>query len=101
VSLGKDRRQKTAQAELPLSSRGESPRGQRSGESRTATSGDERSGTTTLMERVVERGNVKVALKRVRQNKGSPGVDGMTIDELPKHLAANWPMIREQLLDGS
>jgi RNA-directed DNA polymerase len=53
------------------------------------------------MERVVERGNVKLALKRVRQNKGSPGVDGMTIDELPKHLAENWPMIREQLLDGS
>ncbi len=29
------------------------------------------------MERIVERGNVKLALKRVRQNKGSPGVDGM------------------------
>ncbi len=101
MSLGKDKRQKTAQAELPLSSRGEAPRGQRSGETQTAMNGNERSGTTTLMERMVERGNVKAALKRVRQNKGSPGVDGMTVDELPKHLAENWPTIRAQLLDGS
>jgi len=52
------------------------------------------------MERVVERGNVKAALKRVRQNKGSPGVDGMTVDELPKYLVENWETIRGQLLDG-
>ena len=101
VSLGKDRRQKTAQAELPLESRGEAPRVQRSGEARPAASGDERSGTAALMERVVERGNVKAALKRVRQNKGSPGVDGMTVDELPQHLVENWETIRAQLLDGT
>jgi RNA-directed DNA polymerase len=53
------------------------------------------------MERVVERGNAKAALKRVRQNKGSPGVDGMTVDELPKYLAENWEAIRAQLLAGS
>jgi group II intron reverse transcriptase/maturase len=53
------------------------------------------------MERVVERGNVKAALKRVRQNKGSPGVDGMTVDELPKHLVENWEAIRAQLLAGT
>jgi len=53
------------------------------------------------MERVVERGNVKLALKRVKQNKGSPGVDGMTVDELPAHLVENWETIRAQLLDGS
>ena len=53
------------------------------------------------MERVVERDNVKAALKRVRQNKGSPGVDGMTVDELPKHLAENWEVIRGQLLVGA
>ena len=39
------------------------------------------------MEEVVERGNVKAALKRVKQNKGSPGIDGMTVDELPEYLA--------------
>jgi group II intron reverse transcriptase/maturase len=53
------------------------------------------------MERVVERGNAQAALKRVRQNKGSPGVDGMTVDELPKHLVENWETIRAQLLAGT
>jgi len=89
------------QMELPLESRGEAPRVQRSGESRPATSETERSGTTALMERVVERSNVKAALKRVRKNKGSPGVDGMTVDELPKYLVENWETIRAQLLAGA
>ena len=53
------------------------------------------------MEEVVERGNAKAALKRVRQNKGSPGVDGMTVDELPEYLVDHWVEIREQLLAGS
>ncbi len=45
------------------------------------------------MERVVERGNVQAALKRVRQNQGSPGVDGTTVDELPAYLEENWESI--------
>ena len=53
------------------------------------------------MDRVVEAGNLKAALKRVRQNKGSPGVDGMTVDELPQHLAENWETLRAQLLAGT
>ena len=53
------------------------------------------------MEEVVEGGNVKVALKRVRQNKGSPGVDGMTVEELPGYLRQHWADIREQLLAGT
>jgi group II intron reverse transcriptase/maturase len=53
------------------------------------------------MEEVVERGNAKAALKRVRQNKGSPGVDGMTVDELPEYLVEHWEAIREQLLAGT
>ncbi len=52
------------------------------------------------MERIVERGNVKLALKRVRQNKGSPGVDGMTVEELPAYLNENWEALRAQLLAG-
>ena len=50
---------------------------------------------------MVERSNVVRALKRVKQNKGSPGVDGMTVDELPAHLTSNWETIRAQLLDGT
>jgi RNA-directed DNA polymerase len=53
------------------------------------------------MEAVVEHGNLKKALKRVKENKGSPGVDGMTVEELPAHLQANWDKLRAQLLDGS
>jgi len=94
-------RQKTGQLVLPLEGRGEAPRGQRSGEASTAANGNERPGTDRLMEEVVQRGNAKAALKRVRQNKGSPGVDGMTVDELPKHLVENWETIRAQLLDGT
>jgi group II intron reverse transcriptase/maturase len=52
------------------------------------------------MERVVEGGNLRRALKRVRQNEGSPGVDGLTVEELPAHLKQHWPVIREQLLTG-
>jgi RNA-directed DNA polymerase len=100
VSLGKERRQKTTQVELPLECRGEAPNVQRSGEAGPATSENERSGIDHLMERVVERDNLKAALKRVRQNKGSPGVDGMTVDELPAYLVENWRTIREELLDG-
>ena len=42
------------------------------------------------MERVVERGHVTAAVKRVRQNKGSPGMDGMTVDERLPWLVGRW-----------
>ncbi|MHC4443180.1 MAG: reverse transcriptase domain-containing protein, partial [Planctomycetota bacterium] len=57
--------------------------------------------TKYLMEEICQRGNLLEALKRVRQNKGSPGVDGMTVDELPDHLKTHWPTIRDQLLGGT
>jgi group II intron reverse transcriptase/maturase len=53
------------------------------------------------MEEVVEGRNAKAALQRVKQNKGSPGVDGMTVQDLPRYLAENWIAIRAQLLAGS
>ena len=58
-------------------------------------------GHDRLMEQVVERSNAKAALKRVRQNKGGSGVDGMTVDELPAYLVGHWEAIRAQLLDGT
>jgi RNA-directed DNA polymerase len=54
----------------------------------------------TLMEEVVERRNMLAALQQVRANKGSPGVDGMTVEELPDFLKMSWPAIKEQLLQG-
>ena len=56
--------------------------------------------TTTLMEKVVRRENLTAALKRVRANKGSPGVDGMTVEELGGYLREQWSRIREELLRG-
>ena len=89
------------QLELALDSRGEAPRSQRSGEAPTTSNGDERSGgDRLLMEQVVARANALAALKRVKQNKGSPGVDGMTVDDLAPYLAEHWETIREQLLAG-
>jgi RNA-directed DNA polymerase len=54
-----------------------------------------------LMEEVCERENCKQALKRVKANKGSAGVDGMTVQQLPGYLKQHWPAIREQLLKGT
>lgn len=54
--------------------------------------------TQNLMEEVLRRENLMAALKRVQSNKGAPGVDGMTVDELPDYLRQAWPEIREQLL---
>jgi RNA-directed DNA polymerase len=52
------------------------------------------------MELVCERQNCLAALKRVRENKGSPGIDGMTVKELPAFLKVHWPRLREELLSG-
>jgi len=57
--------------------------------------------TNRLMEEVCERENLREALRRVKANKGSPGVDGMTIDGITDYLKQHWPAIREQLLSGT
>ena len=101
MSLERAKPQMSKQLELPLWGRGEAPRAQRSEEARTAANETERSGASDLMEKVCERANLQAALKRVRKNKGSPGIDGMTVDELPDHLRAHWPELRERLLTGT
>src|SRR5580700_1227110 len=58
-------------------------------------------GTERLMEEVCELENSKQALQRVKANKGSPGVDGMTVEELPEYLKQHGPEIGEQLRNGT
>ena len=53
------------------------------------------------MEEVCERENCLRAYKRVKANKGSPGIDGITVEELPGYLKEYWPAIRVQLLEGT
>ena len=83
--------------------RGEAPKGLREGtESSAGKRGTESPAITEqLMEEVCERENCMQALKRVKANKGSAGVDGMTVQQLPAFLKQHWPAIREQLLSGT
>jgi RNA-directed DNA polymerase len=53
------------------------------------------------MDRVVERDNLRKALAQVRRNKGAPGVDGMSVEDLAAYLKDHWPEIRDQLLQGT
>src|SRR5437867_1072700 len=57
--------------------------------------------TNRLMEEICERENLKQALEQVKSNKGSAGVDGMTVGGITDYLKQHWPAIREQLLSGT
>lgn len=93
--------QKSSQLELALEDRGEAPNVGRSVEASTAPQETEGSGASGVMERALSRPNMFAALKRVRKNKGGPGIDGMTVDELPDWLKEHWPRVREDLLAGT
>jgi RNA-directed DNA polymerase len=100
-------RQKTRPEQLGLAfstaGRSEAPRAGEGGtEPFTAKRGNESpADTERLMEEVCEQENCQQALRRVKANKGAPGVDGMNVRELEEHLKQHWPAIREQLLSGT
>lgn len=54
-----------------------------------------------LLERMLSRDNVRKAWKRVKANKGAPGIDDMSIDDFPEFARAQWDRIRESLLAGT
>ena len=58
-------------------------------------------GSDRLMERILERNNIIRAWQRVRANKGAPGIDGMTTDQLRGYLEKHWPKIEKSLLNGT
>ena len=99
-----DDQQQNIQMQLDFSTArtGEARKAGREGtESSRATSGPENPARTDrLMEEVCERDNVREALRQVKANKGSAGVDGMTVGKLTDYLKQHWPVIREQLLSG-
>ncbi len=97
-----DKRQKT-QVELALATKsmGEALKLRREGTESLMTERETESlAEGQLMEQVCERENLKRALARVKRNKGSAGVDGMSVAELSGYLKVHWPAIRERLLAG-
>ena len=100
-----DKRQKTQQLQLAFTSesRGEAPMADVAGTEPPAAKRQPESPARTeaLMEAVCSRENLQKALKQVRANKGSGGIDGMTVEKLPGYLAKQWPALREQLLQGT
>src|ERR1700686_1665394 len=101
----KDDKQQNIQIELDFSSAltGEAREaGREETESSPVMIGPERPASTNrLMEEVCERENLKAALRQVRANKGSPGVDGMTVGGIKDYLKEDWPASRAQLLSGA
>ena len=88
--------------DLPMPGRGEAPRpAAREVEVATATPGPESPAPTAhLMEAICDPDNIEAARRAVMRNKGAPGVDGMTVRQLPGILEAHWPEIENQLLQG-
>ncbi len=104
MSLENDRRQ-NIQGKLEFSStpRGEARQagGEETESSPTMNGPESPARTDRVMEEVCERENLKEALRRVKANQGSPGVDGMTVGGIKDYLKQHWPAIREQLLNGT
>jgi len=88
---------------FPEESRSEAPRASREGSesSRARPRRESPAIPESLMEEVLDRKNLEEALRRVRANRGAPGVDDMTVDELAPYLREHWPTIRDQLSSGT
>jgi len=55
----------------------------------------------SVMQEVLKPENLEAALARVQANKGKPGIDGMTVGQLPGYLRVHWPRIKQQILTGT
>jgi retron-type reverse transcriptase len=53
------------------------------------------------MEKMLERDNMLQALRRVESNKGAPGIDGMTVNDLRQYVRVNWEVVKDALLKGT
>jgi len=101
----KDDQQQNIQIELDFSSAltGEARKAGREGTEppRVMNGTESPASTNRWMEEICERENLKEALRRVKANKGSAGVDGITVGGISDYLKQHWPAIRQQLLNGT
>jgi RNA-directed DNA polymerase len=88
---------------FPAEGRGEAPKAAGGGTEvvRAGYGTESPASPECLMEEVCQRDNLVRALKRVKANQGSTGIDGMRVEELADYLREHWPRIREQLLQGA
>ncbi len=100
MAMRNARRQKSATAERAGEARGEAARQPVSDEASRPRQASESTGSG-LLEAALTRENLKRALKRVRANRGAAGVDGLDIDQTVRQLATTWPVLKEQLMQGT
>ncbi len=81
--------------------RGEAPSDGQRDEEQSVAHDSKYSGTASLLESVLERGNLQRALKRVKKNRGSPGIDGMTVKELGPWLRDHWIEVKAAIVAGT
>jgi len=92
--------QKSGKPERTETRQGETLQGIGRDEAGLAQHEPEGLGRTDLLTQVVARANMVLAWKRVKANRGSAGVDGLTIDATIEYLKIEWPRIREELQTG-
>ena len=98
MKLGSASHQKSGQPERVVTSVGESHVDVARDEARPAFQLQEGLGRKDLLGQALSRENIAAAWKRVKTNKGSAGVDGLTIEETPEYLKTHWSRIRLELL---
>ena len=95
------KKQKTSYEAYDLSGKGEAQATKHGGQKSPMAPHEKTTKEKVVLEKILERKNLRLALKRVKENKGAPGVDGMTVDELVAYLKDSWPDIKEKILKGT
>jgi RNA-directed DNA polymerase len=99
--MGGEQQKNQMELAFTVSRRGEASQDTGQGTEPPVAKPETGSRTPGLMEEICETENVKAAFRRVKGNRGSPGIDGMSVEQLHGHLGKHWPEIREALVKGA
>jgi RNA-directed DNA polymerase len=100
MTLGSASHQKSGQPERVGIGRGEAQADAACDEARPACQQQESLGRDDLLTQVLSRENIAAAWKRVKANKGSAGIDGLTIEQTTEFLKDHWPRVRREIIVG-